>query len=181
LGNSKNRNFESKIEMRMLLTIRNYAIFGLLFFALTCCSNKSTVTIADETGKNIESLKAEAEKGKTNAQCNLGLCYQNGEGVEKDNAEAVKWLREARKATEQGLAEAQYNLGVYYDKGEGVEKDSKMVPQSSGTGIGWCKREATTNRKLKNQIVPNRLKRKLKREMLKYRKSAVFATFWANL
>jgi uncharacterized OsmC-like protein len=47
--------------MRMILTIRNYMILGLLFVALTRCSNTSTVTIADETGKNIESLKAKAE------------------------------------------------------------------------------------------------------------------------
>jgi TPR repeat protein len=46
--------------------------------------------------------------------------YAKGEGVPKDDAEAVKWYR---KAAEQGLAEAQYNLGVMYDEGEGVPKD----------------------------------------------------------
>ncbi|MDR1483255.1 MAG: hypothetical protein LBT09_00375 [Planctomycetaceae bacterium] len=57
--------------MRTILIIRNYVIFGLLFVALTCCSNTSTVTIAAETGKNIESLKAEAEKGNAKAQFKL--------------------------------------------------------------------------------------------------------------
>ena len=37
----------------------------------------------------------------------------HGEGVAKDQVEAVKWYR---KAAEQNLAEAQYNLGVCYDK-----------------------------------------------------------------
>ena len=50
----------------------------------------------------------------------LGCCYGNGEGVEKDEAESVKWYR---KAAEQGNADAQYNLGCCYDNGHGVEKD----------------------------------------------------------
>ncbi len=46
--------------------------------------------------------------------------YAKGDGVRKDNAEAVKWLR---KAAEQGLAEAQYNLGVMYKYGKGVAQN----------------------------------------------------------
>ena len=61
-----------------------------------------------------------AKQGDAKAQFYLGVCYYNGEGVEKDLTEAVKWYR---KAAEQGLAEAQCNLGVCYDYGEGVEKD----------------------------------------------------------
>ncbi|MDR1962594.1 MAG: zinc-ribbon domain-containing protein [Planctomycetaceae bacterium] len=33
------------------------------------------------------------EQGNTNAQCNLGLCYYNGDGVSKDFEEAFKWIR----------------------------------------------------------------------------------------
>ncbi len=43
-----------------------------------------------------------------------------GRGVEKDDAEAVKWYR---KAADQGYALAQYNLGVMYANGRGVVKD----------------------------------------------------------
>ena len=43
-----------------------------------------------------------------------------GEGVLKDEAEAVKWYR---MAAEQGNAAAQNNLGLMYDNGEGVLKD----------------------------------------------------------
>ena len=42
-------------------------------------------------------------------QYNLGVGYYKGEGVAKDQAEAVKWYR---KAAEQNLAKAQYSLGV---------------------------------------------------------------------
>jgi len=46
--------------------------------------------------------------------------YDNGEGVAKDEAEAVKWYR---KAADQGFANAQFNLGYMYANGRGVVKD----------------------------------------------------------
>jgi len=61
-----------------------------------------------------------AEQNYAPAQSNLGYCYDNGRGVEKDYAEAVKWYR---KAAEQGHAEAQVNLGCCYANGQGVPKD----------------------------------------------------------
>jgi len=51
--------------------------------------------------KRFEDTKAKAEKGDAQAQCNLGLCYEEGAGVAKDAAEAVKWYR---KAADQGHA-----------------------------------------------------------------------------
>jgi TPR repeat protein len=61
-----------------------------------------------------------AEQGFANAQNNLGLMYANGQGVARDNREAVKWYR---LAAEQGFAQAQYNLGFMYAKGRGVARD----------------------------------------------------------
>jgi uncharacterized protein len=46
--------------------------------------------------------------------------YVNGQGVEKDYTEAVKWYR---KAAEQNYALAQSNLGLMYKNGQGLEKD----------------------------------------------------------
>jgi Sel1 repeat len=43
--------------------------------------------------------------------------YDNGQGVPRNDAQAIKWYR---KAAEQGDAVAQFNLGVMYAKGEGV-------------------------------------------------------------
>lgn len=51
-------------------------------------------------------LKA-ADQGDALAQYNLGICYDNGYGVEKDLSEAVIWLR---KAADQGNAQAQNAL-----------------------------------------------------------------------
>jgi TPR repeat protein len=55
----------------------------------------------------------------TEAQYSLGLCYNKGIGVPKDEAEAVKWYS---KAAEQGDAAAQYNLAICYANGTGTPK-----------------------------------------------------------
>ena len=39
-------------------------------------------------------LRVAAEQGNIKAQYCLGMCYLNGRGIQKDEAEAVKWLRE---------------------------------------------------------------------------------------
>ena len=48
-----------------------------------------------------------AEQGDADAQYNLGISYDRGEGVPQDYVEAVKWYR---KAAEQGDADAQNKL-----------------------------------------------------------------------
>ncbi|MDA8703384.1 sel1 repeat family protein, partial [Pseudomonadales bacterium] len=62
-----------------------------------------------------------AEQGITNAQTNLALMYDNGEGVIEDDKEAVKWYR---LAAEQGNAKAQSNLAFMHATGEGVIEDN---------------------------------------------------------
>lgn len=64
-------------------------------------------------------------QGNMEAQNTLANCYLGGIGVEKSDAEAVKWFL---KAADQGYADAQYNVGVAYGKGNIIEKnDSKSV------------------------------------------------------
>ena len=72
----------------------------------------------------LRELTILADLGNAIAQNNLADMYSNGEGVEQDYKEAVKWFT---KAAEQGLADAQYRLGCMYNKGEGVEQDSKKA------------------------------------------------------
>ena len=93
-----------------------------------------------------------ADQGLAVAQFNLGLMYANGQGVSRDETEAMKWYRLAadqgrsdaqyqlghwsyqqnnyaeaakwfRLAAEQGRPDAQSNLGVMYAEGEGVPQD----------------------------------------------------------
>jgi TPR repeat protein len=61
-----------------------------------------------------------ADQGHASAQFNLGISYDNGQGVPQNYAEAVKWYR---LAADQGDASAQYNLGQMYRLGEGVPQD----------------------------------------------------------
>ena len=78
--------------------------------------------VGDEEGA-FQAYKAAAEKyDSAEAQLQLGLCYAEGKGNEKNMVEAAKWYR---KAAEQGNADAQNRLGVRYDRGEGVSKDVK--------------------------------------------------------
>ncbi len=50
----------------------------------------------------------------------LGIMYQAGHGVPKDDAQAVKWFR---LAADQGHARAQTSLGTMYASGHGVPQD----------------------------------------------------------
>jgi TPR repeat protein len=65
-------------------------------------------------------VRAKAEKGDAVAQFILGGHYDLGEGVAKDEVEAVKWYR---KAAEQNLPAAQRTLGLCLARGSGVAKD----------------------------------------------------------
>ncbi|OGW23487.1 MAG: hypothetical protein A3K09_05680 [Nitrospinae bacterium RIFCSPLOWO2_12_FULL_47_7] len=61
-----------------------------------------------------------AERGNAAAQFNLGVMYTNGQGVQQDHAEAVRWFL---MAAMQGYVNAQRNLGAMYTMGRGVRQD----------------------------------------------------------
>lgn len=73
-----------------------------------------------------------AEQGCASAQNNLGVCYENGQGVTQSYTEAVKWYR---KAAEQGYAYAQTNLGSCYYYGHGIT-------QSYTEAVKWYRKAA---------------------------------------
>jgi len=86
----------------------------------------------DAERKQFDAVKAKAEKGDAESQLNLYFRYANGNGVAKDPAKAVKWLR---KAADQNLPRAQCLLGLSYANGEGVKPDK-------GEGVRWLRRAA---------------------------------------
>jgi len=63
-----------------------------------------------------------AKQGSGNAQIELGNMYHLGQGVPRDDKEAVRLYR---LAAEQGLVGAQHNLGKMYNLGQGVPQDYK--------------------------------------------------------
>jgi len=61
-----------------------------------------------------------ADKGLAEAQLNLGVMCELGEGAPRDLREAHHWFR---KAADQGNAGAQFNLAVLYERGLNVSED----------------------------------------------------------
>ena len=64
----------------------------------------------------VDSIKQKAEAGDAMAQAQYASMLQFGQGVEKNETEAVKWYQ---KAAEAGSAYAQANMGVFCQTGGG--------------------------------------------------------------
>ena len=77
-------------------------------------------TQASAKQKVIADLKEMASAGDVKSQVQLGLAYLTGDGVGKDDAEAVKWLR---KGADQDNPIAERYLAEMYFKGRGVPAD----------------------------------------------------------
>ena len=95
---------------------KNVSILGLLFCFFATTSFAQT--------KNIQKLQKEAQQGNADAQVELGYAYYNGEGVTKDDKQAVIWFR---KAAEKGNMLGQANLGYCYQEGIGVAENLEQA------------------------------------------------------
>ena len=102
-------------------------------------------------------LKAAAQ-GDDNSMYNIGLCYDNGHGVEENTTTAAEWFLKAAskghseaqrcygcslagtgqyedamkwylKAAAQGDEESMYNVGLCYDRGLGVEQNTTTAAE----------------------------------------------------
>jgi len=78
-----------------------------------------------------------AESGHVLAQTLIGSMYAYGEGVERNDNEAFKWLS---RAANTGSAQAQYNLAILYEKGFGTSKNKEQAQK-------WFKAAADQGRK----------------------------------
>lgn len=86
-------------------------------------------------GKRLVELRAQAEKGDAEAQCNLGQKLLGPTATAQERAEGVKWCR---RAAEQNHAQGQFVLGICYLAGLGVEKDEAEV-------VRWWRKAAEQN------------------------------------
>jgi TPR repeat protein len=115
--------FRVQDTVRGKLLIEAAAAGGLPLAVVTCrmiWGDHHDKQAAVESFRELASVQEGAKWIVLEAQLNLGDCYQNGYGVQKDKAEGVKWYR---KAAEQGHSVAQCKLGVCYRNGRGVQKD----------------------------------------------------------
>jgi uncharacterized protein len=104
------------------------------FLMLVLCASIQLHAQQSDTNP-IESIKAKAENGDSNAQRDLGIAYHYGKGVKIDPVEAAKWFR---RAAEQGDELAQYMLGNCYVNGSGVATNAVEA-------IKWWRRSADQN------------------------------------
>ena len=99
------------------------ARYVLSLFALLCFVEALLPDAAaqqtEELRKEFQGVKSKAEQGDALAQSGLGWMYDNGQGVEKDYAEAYAWYNIAAK-TEPKAAEMRDDL------------EKKMSPQQVG-------------------------------------------------
>ena len=86
--------------------------------------------VKDNTEINILKVQANAENAA--AQNSLGWHYANGQGVSKNEREAIYWYY---KAANQGYVSAQINLGICYLQGKGIVK-------SDGLAVKWFRKAA---------------------------------------
>lgn len=87
---------------------------------------------ANNIGAALEQNLRAAEQNYAPAQNNLGVMYANGQGIAKDDAQAVTWYR---KAAEQGLPSAQTFLGIMYLNGQGIGQDFAQA-------VAWFRKAA---------------------------------------
>lgn len=100
----------------MMVPVR---MFRLIALGLAVCFTPPAMaqTLQDGAAK----IRPLAERGDAKWQYFLGTCYEVGiGGVERDYAEALKWLR---KAAEQGYPDAFGDMAYMYAGGFGVPKN----------------------------------------------------------
>ena len=121
------------------------------------------VSLGRDCGEYLETVymsrfsrwKEAADRGIAEGMILLAYCYEDGKGVAKDAAEAVKWYR---RAADQGDALAQSCLGDCYAHGKGVAEDkaeavkwySKAAEQGNADarqrlGVLYAKGEGVSN------------------------------------
>jgi TPR repeat protein len=66
-------------------------------------------------------LQPLAQEGNRGAQYNLGMMYNEGRGVPRNSAEALKWFQ---RAADQGDREAQRDLAYLYKHGDGIPRNN---------------------------------------------------------
>ena len=57
-----------------------------------------------------DALLKSAEAGNAKAQCDLGVCYYDGLGIDKDYNKSMEWFD---KSAKQGYAEAQFRMAGF--------------------------------------------------------------------
>jgi TPR repeat protein len=110
--------------LRIIVNAKNHVVRSveLLSVLLAACllAGCHSPDGAARSEKDLARLRANSDHGNVEAQFELGKMYANGDGVPRNDEEALKWFQ---LAAAQGHANAQYYLGLMYKDGQGTEKN----------------------------------------------------------
>ena len=92
---------------------------------LSACLEVDRYWLAQEFDKFFSSyLRIARETGYPLAECQVGFCYLEGIGTEKDYGKALYWTE---RSARHGDRDGQCNLAWIYEEGFGVEQDPEKV------------------------------------------------------
>ena len=94
------------------------------FLSLLLCLGLNAVFSLHAEASWLDGVRAGADAGDPFSQTTLGVCYELGEGVEKNLAQAVAWYE---KAAQNGWAGGLVRLGRCYAEGLGVAEDPQKA------------------------------------------------------
>ena len=107
----------------------------LVVFSVSANESPPTSPVPTPTNEIILDLQSEDPY----VQNNLGWKYESGNGVPRNDSEAVKWFR---KSAEQGNPYGQFNLGWMYENGRGIPHDLAQARQwyqrAAAQGLGYA-------------------------------------------
>jgi TPR repeat protein len=105
---------------------RSFVLVGLLVERGYASWSTLPEWAQEELDGALSGLRAAADQGFAAAQYNLGVIYEEGHGVVRNDIEAAQWCR---KAAEEGIAVAQCHLGLLYNLGCGVTQSYEVAAQ----------------------------------------------------
>ena len=93
---------------------------------------------AGDYDKAMGLWKPLAEQGNADAQFNIGVMYDNGQGVEADPVKALTWYR---RAADQGHVKALFNIGEAFRTGRGVDPSMREAVKwyQKAADLGYVK------------------------------------------
>jgi TPR repeat protein len=103
------------------------ASFSLFMLAsLTSPGLEASIQVNGINPATLDALIRAANDGLATAEDELGVCYRDGRGVDRDVDRAFEWFK---RAANQGLANAAFHLGESYANGVGTLQDAGLAFQ----------------------------------------------------
>ena len=115
-------NLVQRRPSRLAMALLALALVTVPVFAATSVKDALTAYRAGDYARALRLARPLAAREDTQAMYLLGVMYEQGKGVERDDPTAVKWY--AAAARKGNYASAQYNLARMYIDGRGVRKNA---------------------------------------------------------